>query len=161
MILRLPSPPSADSDYIIRIASAVALAILYYDYILTFSAEVALFWKACFSLASFIFYLNRYLTLFSHLLVLYELYRVSDENLLSAAIQIIVAGLQFFRLYALYRGSRRVISTVFAIFIVLVIFADAEDAFKLHTREWNTWCGLRSHYNGGSSSFSFEGNFQI
>ncbi|TBU57177.1 hypothetical protein BD310DRAFT_929814 [Dichomitus squalens] len=113
----------ADSDYIIRIASAVALAILYYDYILTFSAEVAL-------LASFIFYLNRYLTLFSHVLVLYELYRVSDENVWSypllnchhknslCDVVSCTSGLQFFRLYALYRGSRRVISMVFAIFIV-------------------------------------------
>ena len=54
--------------------------ILYYDYTLTFSAEVDRFWKGRFSFASFIFYFNRYLALSGHIPVLYEFYGTHDQK---------------------------------------------------------------------------------
>lgn len=52
----------------------VVLAILYYDYALTLSTEVERFWRRPWSLVSFGFYLNRYLSLLGHIPVMYEFY---------------------------------------------------------------------------------------
>ncbi|EJF55882.1 hypothetical protein DICSQDRAFT_175407 [Dichomitus squalens LYAD-421 SS1] len=70
----------AESDHDIRIASAIAFGILYFDYTLTYSAEVERFWKGRFSFASFIFYFNRYLALFGHIPVLYEFYGTHNQE---------------------------------------------------------------------------------
>ncbi|KAI1783359.1 hypothetical protein LXA43DRAFT_1187057 [Ganoderma leucocontextum] len=70
----------ADSDHAIRIASAIAFAILYYDYTLTFGMEVNRFWKGRLSFASFVFYFNRYLVLFGHMPVLYEFYGTTNQK---------------------------------------------------------------------------------
>ena len=49
-------------------------AILYFDYSLTFVTEVQRFWTRHVSMASFVFFLNRYLTLLGHVPVMYEFY---------------------------------------------------------------------------------------
>ncbi|KAM5533390.1 hypothetical protein V8D89_012940 [Ganoderma adspersum] len=146
----LPSPPScasnpsADSDHAIRIVSAVAFGILYYDYALTFGMEVDRFWKRGSSFASFVFYFNRYLVLFGHIPVLYEFYGTSNQNypsdipypsvgadkcwrcskvqmyhqLLAGVIQVIAAGLQLFRIHGLYHCDRRITFALLALAIV-------------------------------------------
>ncbi|TBU26978.1 hypothetical protein BD311DRAFT_761376 [Dichomitus squalens] len=121
----------AESDHDIRIASAIAFGILYFDYTLTYSAEVERFWKGRFSFASFIFYFNRYLALFGHIPVLYEFYGTHKQEvsllcsrvqmyhqLLAGITQVIVAGLQLFRIHALYHGNRRITSALSCLCLV-------------------------------------------
>ncbi len=83
---------SVESDIAIRTAGTVAFgrfsllytayvqidnvssAILYYDFALTVDTEIERFWGRPWSLVSFGFYLNRYLSLLGHIPVMYELY---------------------------------------------------------------------------------------
>ena len=56
------------------LSSAISLAVLYFDYALTFGMEVERFWKREFSTASFGFFLNRYLAVFAHIPIIYEFF---------------------------------------------------------------------------------------
>ncbi|TFK82398.1 hypothetical protein K466DRAFT_603726 [Polyporus arcularius HHB13444] len=116
----------------------VSSAILYYDFALTVDTEIERFWGRPWSLVSFGFYLNRYLSLIGHIPVMYELYasmaqslcfldafarcsiRIFDNisrcfelqmyhQLLAGVTQVIVGVMQVFRVYALYSGSRQVL----------------------------------------------------
>ncbi|TBU51490.1 hypothetical protein BD310DRAFT_953238 [Dichomitus squalens] len=102
-------------------------AILYFDYALTLGREVERFWKGRFALASFVFYLNRYLSLTGHIPVIYEFYWVDDQSvsilpmyhqMLAGVTQVIVGGLQLFRVRALYGGARSVTLFLFALCVV-------------------------------------------
>ncbi|PIL23501.1 hypothetical protein GSI_14813 [Ganoderma sinense ZZ0214-1] len=120
--------------------------ILYYDYTLTFGMEVDRFWKRRASFASFVFYFNRYLVFLGHIPVLYEFYGTRDQNagdspfpydrelmniwswrcskvqmyhqLLAGIMQVVVAGLQMFRIHALYHGDRRITFALVALAMV-------------------------------------------
>ena len=48
------------------------VAILYYDYVLTVPLEVERYWRARMSWAAFLFYVNRYFVVLSHISVIYE-----------------------------------------------------------------------------------------
>ncbi|KAI0742657.1 hypothetical protein C8Q80DRAFT_1122863 [Daedaleopsis nitida] len=93
---------SAESFFAIRVASAIAFAILYYDYTLTFGHEFERFWKRPFSLAAFGYYLNRYLSLLGHVPVIFEIYGHHSRP-------ISVGTLQIYRVYGLYERSRKVL----------------------------------------------------
>lgn len=51
-------------------------ALLYYDHLLTFPWEIELVWKARFTCVSFLFLLNRYLTLLGYVAFIYFQYQV-------------------------------------------------------------------------------------
>ncbi|KAI1787319.1 hypothetical protein LXA43DRAFT_896391, partial [Ganoderma leucocontextum] len=99
-------------------------AILYFDYAITFGAEVERFWKARFSPLSFVFYLNRYLSFFVHIPVIYEFYWAHTHSLhmyhqiLAGVTQVIVAGLQIFRIHALYNEHRSITLFLFTFCVV-------------------------------------------
>jgi hypothetical protein len=60
-------------------------AILYYDYLLTFSVEFECFWTPRWrTWGSILFFFNRYLTLLGHIPVIYEFFfwAESDSNAL-------------------------------------------------------------------------------
>ncbi|KAI0695282.1 hypothetical protein C8T65DRAFT_744073 [Cerioporus squamosus] len=126
------------SDTAIRYVSTVAFAILYYDYALTVDTEIERIWRRPWSLVSFGFFLNRYLSLLGHIPVMYEFYasmaqslcflelftrpsiRIFDNiprcfelqmyhQLLAGVTQVVVGAMQVFRIYALYSGSRQVL----------------------------------------------------
>ncbi|KAI0752176.1 hypothetical protein C8Q74DRAFT_1222531 [Fomes fomentarius] len=116
----------AQSTFIIRVASAVAFCILYYDWVLTLSAEVDRFWKRRLSWVSFGYYLNRGLALLGHIPVIYEFYFWHIRSLtqhrsqtcsklqmyhqiLSGVMPVVVGALQIARVYALYESSQRVL----------------------------------------------------
>ncbi|KAI0742676.1 hypothetical protein C8Q80DRAFT_1190106 [Daedaleopsis nitida] len=118
----------ARSNSVIRVASAVAFAILYYDYALTFSTEVERFWQRPCSRVSLAYYLNRGMALFGHLPVLYEFYGMHAQavgipcstlqmyhQMLVGITQVVVAALQIYRLYALYESSRRILYSLLAL----------------------------------------------
>lgn len=67
--MRLSSP-------LILIVDAPLPAILFYDYIVTFTSEVQLFWRPRnkITLPSILFFLTRYLTLFGHILLATEVF---------------------------------------------------------------------------------------
>ena len=50
------------------------IAILYYDFAITFGQEVERFWSRGFSAVAFGFFLNRYLSILSHIPIMYEFY---------------------------------------------------------------------------------------
>ncbi|KAM5538874.1 hypothetical protein V8D89_007596 [Ganoderma adspersum] len=118
----------AQSNHVVRIASAATFAILYFDYAVTFDAEVERFWKARFSSPSFVFYLNRYLSLFGHIPVIYQFYWANEQSvcskvqmyhqILAGLTQVIVAGLQIFRIHALYHDRRSIVLFLTAFCIV-------------------------------------------
>ncbi|EMD36245.1 hypothetical protein CERSUDRAFT_95589 [Gelatoporia subvermispora B] len=83
----MASPPS---DYLVsmlegmennRYLAIVALAILCFDYCLTFTQEVELFWGTCtFSFASALFIVNRYLPLLGSVPVIFEFFGRMPES---------------------------------------------------------------------------------
>ena len=74
----------------ILIQALLASAILFYDYLLTFSMEVERFWSrarsACPSLVSCGFVLNRYLSLFGNIPVLIEFYATRNHEVSRRAV---------------------------------------------------------------------------
>jgi len=59
------------------------LAVLYYDHLLTLPWEIDLIWKARFTLVSFIFLLNRYLTPLGYIVFVYFQYQVPNNPIVS------------------------------------------------------------------------------
>ncbi|PIL26040.1 hypothetical protein GSI_11794 [Ganoderma sinense ZZ0214-1] len=70
----------AQSNHIVRIASTATFTILYFDYVITFGTEVERFWATRFSSPSSVFYLNRYLSLFGHIPIVYQFYEAHDQS---------------------------------------------------------------------------------
>ncbi|KAI9068858.1 hypothetical protein FKP32DRAFT_1671903 [Trametes sanguinea] len=108
-----------ESRNVIRTASAIAFTILYYDYVLTFSEEVARYWGTRMSSMSLLFFVNRYLSLIAHIPIIVEFYWADSNSLygyhqlLSGVTQVIVGVMQLVRTYALYGKSRRVLLSLF------------------------------------------------
>jgi len=97
-----------------------SIAFLYYDYILTFPAELRLYWRGrSLSLASFFFSLNRYGSLLGHIPVIYEFLAPVTERtcrqfqlyhqLFCGVSTAIVSVLLIMRTYALYESSRTIL----------------------------------------------------
>ena len=58
----------------------MSVAVLYYDYTLTFALEYNLFWSRFqLSWASSLYFLNRYVTLFAYVLILAERFLDSEK----------------------------------------------------------------------------------
>ena len=65
----------------------IYVAVLCYDYTLTFALEYNLFWfKFQFSWASYLYFLNRYVTLFAYVLILAEPFLDYDQTVRDTAI---------------------------------------------------------------------------
>ncbi|KAF9534349.1 hypothetical protein CPB83DRAFT_844092 [Crepidotus variabilis] len=108
-----------------RCVSAAAILLLYYDYALTFSDEVERFWipKRRITIASALFYTNRYLSLLGHLPNIVEYFWTSNDpkrlsicknlilshNYITVVIQVVVAALLFVRTNALYARNRYIL----------------------------------------------------
>ncbi|KAI9068857.1 hypothetical protein FKP32DRAFT_1560931 [Trametes sanguinea] len=128
---------SLESNYTNRILSSLAFAILYYDFVLTIPQEIERFWTRKLSWPSFLFFLNRYLSVIGHIPVIIEFFAVIPESLscqrevnthsrrcreyqqyhrvISIIIQGVVAVLMLLRTYALYSRDRRVLTLLLAI----------------------------------------------
>ncbi|KAI0695255.1 hypothetical protein C8T65DRAFT_584461, partial [Cerioporus squamosus] len=112
--------------------------ILYYDYALTVDTEIERIWRRPWSLVSFGFFLNRYLSLLGHIPVMYEIYASMAQcfelqmyhQLLAGVTQVVVGAMQVFRIYALYSGSRLVL----LLLVTLVVLGCAISAWAVgHT----------------------------
>ena len=57
------------------------LALLYYEYIITFEAEVSRIWATCrFNTPTVIFFLNRYVAIFGHIPIVLEFFWTTSET---------------------------------------------------------------------------------
>ncbi|PIL26083.1 hypothetical protein GSI_11837 [Ganoderma sinense ZZ0214-1] len=63
-----------------RVFSSTAIALLYYDFLLTISLEVERYWTGRRSWASVFYFLNRYTVIVSHIPVIYEFFFVMSES---------------------------------------------------------------------------------
>ncbi|KAF9534351.1 hypothetical protein CPB83DRAFT_902292 [Crepidotus variabilis] len=114
-----------DQLFINRCVSAAALVLLYYDYVLTLSDEIERYWmpNRKITIASALFYMNRYLSLLGHLPNIVEYFWISTDperltvctRLISAhyyttvVIQIVIGAMLFVRTKALYGRDRRIL----------------------------------------------------
>ncbi|KAJ8474740.1 hypothetical protein ONZ51_g7017 [Trametes cubensis] len=92
----------AESNHVNRVFAAIAFGILWYDFVLTLPLEVERYWKGGRSWASIFFFLNRYMTVLSHIPVVVEFFATMPESC-------IVGVLLMLRTYALYNRSRKVV----------------------------------------------------
>ncbi|KAI0632812.1 hypothetical protein C8Q77DRAFT_1158272 [Trametes polyzona] len=111
----------AESNHVNRIFACIAFAILWYDFVLTIPLEVERYWKGGRSWASTFYFINRYLSVISHIPVVVEFFAIMPESssvcrklqlyhqILAALTQFFVAVLLILRTYALYTRNRRVI----------------------------------------------------
>ncbi|KAI0744810.1 hypothetical protein C8Q76DRAFT_789289 [Earliella scabrosa] len=76
----LPPTTIAQFDYGNRIISSVSFAILYYDFILTLPLEIERYWKSRISWGSVFFFLNRYVSILSHIPIVYEYFGEISES---------------------------------------------------------------------------------
>ncbi|KAI1795747.1 hypothetical protein LXA43DRAFT_1058032 [Ganoderma leucocontextum] len=109
---------------------AAAVALLYYDYALTFTEEVNHFWKsASLSLFSTLFVFNRYLGLIGTIPVIIEYFVDLPETIYHQAFSVVVQGviatgltqlllgMLLLRTYALYERSKAVLTLLVITFI--------------------------------------------
>ncbi|KAH9887022.1 hypothetical protein C8Q73DRAFT_795045 [Cubamyces lactineus] len=121
----------AESNHVNRVFAAIAFGILWYDFVLTLPLEVERYWKGGRSWASVFFFLNRYMSVLSHIPVVVEFFLAMPEpaagrhrvtyddrrcrklqlyhQILAALTQCIVGVLLMLRTYALYNRSRKVV----------------------------------------------------
>ncbi|KAI0351671.1 hypothetical protein OH77DRAFT_1524002 [Trametes cingulata] len=105
----------AESNHINRIFAAIAFAILWYDFVLTIPLEVERYWKGGWTWASTFYFLNRYMSVLSHIPVVVEFFGTLPEllqlyhQILAALTQCIVGVLLMLRTYALYNRNRTVV----------------------------------------------------
>lgn len=119
-------------------ANLISFSILYYDYLLTLPLEIDRFWfnrQASCSWASFLFFLNRYVSLFGHIPIAMEYLWTGNLDLkekmcsplqsyhqyFAILSQLIVGALLITRTYALYEYNRRVLFSL--VFIALSVSA--------------------------------------
>ncbi|KAI8992825.1 hypothetical protein BD414DRAFT_567523 [Trametes punicea] len=109
----------AESNHVIRIFSSIAFGILWYDFVLTIPLEVERYWTVGRSWPSIFYFLNRYMSVLSHIPLVIEFFAVLPERvrrsfslyheLLSALTQCIVGVLLILRTYALCNRNRKVV----------------------------------------------------
>jgi len=130
-------------DYQVRLnaesyLNLVSFVILYYDYALTLSMEVERFWTfQSFTWASFLFFLNRYLSVVGHLPVFVEFFwttpdpaaKFNDCQYLQSyhqyfvlVLQLVVGALLILRTYALYERKRSALVILITAAGAVVIF---------------------------------------
>ncbi|RPD76978.1 hypothetical protein L226DRAFT_559154 [Lentinus tigrinus ALCF2SS1-7] len=153
----------AQTDFVVRSLSAIAFALLYYDYALTFGAEVERFWrfrKGRPSWGTIGFFLNRYLSILGHIPVILEFFgseaystdELSHWQMLAGVAQLIIVALQISRVYALYSGSRKVLCTL--ICLSIVVFAISGWAIR---DTWQTQCStVADRPNGTQTNCDIE-----
>ncbi|KAK7046529.1 hypothetical protein R3P38DRAFT_3346202 [Favolaschia claudopus] len=115
---------------------ALAFTVFYYDYLLTFGTEVSRYWGTRLTWASFLFYLNRYVSLFGTIPVILQFFWEADSSNKSKVcpafeiyhqvfcifVQFIIAIILIMRTNALF-GSRLVLG--FMLCCTLVVFGVA------------------------------------
>ncbi|KAI8972586.1 hypothetical protein BD414DRAFT_540227 [Trametes punicea] len=120
----IPAQLLVESNYVNRILSSIAFTLLYYDFVLTFRQEVERYWSGTLSWPSFLFFLNRYMSIMSHIPVIVEFFGIIPESriafqqyhrVISMVIQAVVAALLLLRTYALYGRDRRILKLLLAI----------------------------------------------
>ncbi|KAI0673081.1 hypothetical protein C8Q78DRAFT_1068538 [Trametes maxima] len=126
--------------------AVASIAVLYYDYCLTFSMEIERFWQSArLSLVSSLFVLNRYLGLLGPIPVLVEYFwnlptQVRDCRQLqiyhqyyAVISQVIVGVILIMRTYAFYDRNKRLLSALLGFGATLTIFT------VLMTTRLKTW----------------------
>ncbi|KAM5538840.1 hypothetical protein V8D89_007562 [Ganoderma adspersum] len=104
----------------------MSFTILYFDFFLTLPAEVDRYWTGNgYSWASLLFFMNRYMSVFCHIPIIYEFFWSMPESrcrklqlyhqLLVGVTQCVVGVLLTLRTYALYNRSRQVVGLLAAI----------------------------------------------
>jgi len=115
----------------------VSVAILYYDYALTFQTELSLFWSSQqFKWGTVIFFLNRYTIFFGYMPTIVELFfRNPEDNLktchkltsyqqyMTVIVQAIVAVIMISRTYALWSCSIKILAFLLALFVAVAALA--------------------------------------
>ncbi|OSX58651.1 hypothetical protein POSPLADRAFT_1049384 [Postia placenta MAD-698-R-SB12] len=98
------------SRYLALISFARLAAILYYDYLLTFSMEVDYFWKQqrWFSWTSLLFILNRYMAVFGVIPIAMEFFADISSDV----------ALLVIRTYALYNRSKRMLAVLLVVYAI-------------------------------------------
>ncbi|TCD60505.1 hypothetical protein EIP91_009951 [Steccherinum ochraceum] len=98
------------ATYVNQYLVVSALALLYWDYFLTLSDEIKLYWgkqhKFFKSSVSILFFLNRYVALFAHVPVAFEFFVKAPQHLYVAAATLTITFLAAIRTYALYHRKR-------------------------------------------------------
>ncbi|EMD34836.1 hypothetical protein CERSUDRAFT_86285 [Gelatoporia subvermispora B] len=111
-----------------RYLAVFSFVILYYDYCLTFPMEVDRFWlsRRKISWGSSFFFLVRYLSIFGHVPVIFQVFWPSYSpkpclnlqmyhQLFSVILQVLVGVLLIMRTYALYQRSRKILWLLIAV----------------------------------------------
>jgi len=114
--------------------SLVGFAVLFYDYALTFGMEISGFWTPLqYDWWTAVFLLNRYVSLFGHIPVIVEMFlHHPTENIchvlqhyhwyLAVIIQLIIGVIMVARTYALWGCSRKILSFLVMIALVVIGF---------------------------------------
>ncbi|KAI0742661.1 hypothetical protein C8Q80DRAFT_1273283 [Daedaleopsis nitida] len=97
----IPEVATIEARYTNRILSSAAFSLLYYDFVLTFPLEVERYWHAGFSWASFLFFLNRYMSVAFNSAYSWGVKRYS--------------ALLTLRTYALYNRNRKILAFLIAL----------------------------------------------
>jgi len=148
--------PSGASEYVqhqITYAHYVNLAsvvILYYDFTLTFSAEVDRFWRSSLTWASGFFYVNRYLSLLGHVPVMmqyqWDVKRYGSKycpalsmyhQYFAVVVQVVVGVLLTMRTYALYDRQRRILAGLGSLGLCLLVIGFWSVAAGSQTHDWD------------------------
>ncbi|KAI0342269.1 hypothetical protein BDW22DRAFT_178335 [Trametopsis cervina] len=116
-----------DQLYIDNFCHLAGLTVLYYDYLITFGEEYRHIWRNPRSGASILFLVNRYFAFlvssagtFQNIIP-QKCSRYSFWRQLGVmATQVIVAAIQFLRIYALYGRNRRIATAVISVALTLI-----------------------------------------
>jgi len=93
----------------------LVITLIVYDYFLTFSDEVSCIWMRPKTSTSYLFFVNRYLTLFGHLALLVGVFPLSNQacsgfllyrQLLLVVLQVTICAMMSIRVYLLWGRSR-------------------------------------------------------
>ncbi|KAI0668894.1 hypothetical protein C8Q78DRAFT_215423 [Trametes maxima] len=113
------------NKFVDRIFGSVAFALLYYDFFLTLSREIELYWKNTISWPYFLFFLNRYMSVITHIPVIIEFFgdlpapvcrQIQQyHRVATVVIQAVVVALLTLRTYALYGCNHRILALLLAI----------------------------------------------
>ncbi|OCH89159.1 hypothetical protein OBBRIDRAFT_826707 [Obba rivulosa] len=112
-----------------RFCVLTALTVLYWDYCITLPLEIEAFWKKDFiTLASILFFLNRYVSLLGHIPISLEFFADLAETrchelqtyhqFFVVVTQVIVAALLTLRTYALYGQNKRILYLLGTSFVI-------------------------------------------
>ncbi|KAH9888009.1 hypothetical protein C8Q73DRAFT_794442 [Cubamyces lactineus] len=107
-----------------NICEVAGVALLAYDYLLTFSGEIQFVWSRKFSGATVVFVLNRYVTLFSKIVLPISTFwwpNQTDQRSVVHTVAFVVAAFSALRVYAVWNKDWRIFVLVFAVAIVVPV----------------------------------------